>query len=171
MFKIDEYLRVFFLVIAPDQTIESSINKYGKSRGGISGKFTDEAIDIWTNSYAFRATLTSILHEICAIETEENSVDSHIECTASRQEKDNHDLNVLLIKLKQEQILSSNSPQFRKLLCGKIVHDDIINNITSSFVRGQEAMLMYIKDRLINETVSVEEPLKAMYLLSEYFHL
>ena len=108
-----------FLAIELDQTIESSINKYGKSHGGISGKFTDEAIDIWTNSYAFRTTLTSILHEICAIETEENSVDFHIECTASRQEKDNHDLNVLLIKLKQEQIFSSNSSQCRKLLSGK----------------------------------------------------
>ncbi|CAF3952846.1 unnamed protein product [Rotaria sp. Silwood1] len=154
-----------FSAIALDQTIESSINKFGKGHGGITGKFSDETIDIWTNSYSFRATLTSILHEICAIETEENSVDSHIECTATRQAIDNHDLNLLLIKLKQEDIFSSNNPQFRKLLSGKIVHDDIINNITSSFVRGQEAMSMYIKDRLINKTVNVEEPLKAMYLL------
>ncbi|CAF4421756.1 unnamed protein product [Rotaria sp. Silwood2] len=51
------------------------------------------------------------------------------------------------------------------MLSGKIIHDDIINNITSCFTRGQQAMLAYIKDRLIDKTLDVEEPLKAMYIL------
>ncbi|CAF1502366.1 unnamed protein product [Adineta steineri] len=153
-----------FSSIALDQTIECSINKHGKSHGGISGKFTDDTIDVWANSFAYRAVLTSVLHEICDIETEHNSIDCHIECTPQRQEKDNHELNVLLMKLKQEDIFSSAN-QFRKLLSGKIIHDDIIFNITSCFTRGEQAMMTFIMDRLVNKTVNYEEPLKAILRL------
>ncbi|CAF3085463.1 unnamed protein product, partial [Rotaria sp. Silwood2] len=52
------------------------------------------------------------------------------------------------------------------MLSGKIIHDDIINNITSCFTRGQQAMLAYIKDRLIDKTLDVEEPLKAIATIS-----
>ncbi|CAF3650673.1 unnamed protein product [Rotaria sp. Silwood1] len=154
-----------FSNIALDQTIESSINKYGKSHGGISGKFTNDTIDVWTNSFADRATLSSILHEIYEVETHANSLDSHIESTPERQMKDNKDLRIILMKLKQEEIFSSNAPQFRKLFSGKIIHDDIINSITSSFVRGEEAMRSYIVDRLINKTIKIDEPLTTMTFL------
>ncbi|CAF1084962.1 unnamed protein product, partial [Rotaria sp. Silwood1] len=154
-----------FSNIALDQTIESSINKYGKSHGGISGKFTNDTIDVWTNSFAYRATLSSILHEIYEVETHANSLDSHIESTPERQMKDNKDLRIILMKLKQEEIFSSNAPQFRKLFSGKIIHDDIINSITSSFVRGEEAMRSYIVDRLINKTIKIDEPLTTMTFL------
>lgn len=166
---IDESSFDFTSGIALDQTIECSINKHGKSHGGISGKFSDETIDVWTNSFAYRSILTSILHEVCEIETEHSTSEYHIECTPSRQKEDNQELMVLLLKLKQGEVLSSNTSQFRKLSSGKIVHDDIINNIATLFVRGEEAMSTYIKDRLINKTVKVEDPLKAMYFLSKGF--
>ena len=111
--------------------------------------------------------MTSVLHEFCQIETENNNIDSHIECTPSRQAKDNQELTILLTKLKEDEIFSSTSNQFRKLLSGKIVHDDIIDNISTSFVRGEEALSTYIKDRLINKTVKIDDLLRAMYRLSK----
>jgi hypothetical protein len=114
--------------------------------------------------------LTSILHEICDIETEHNNIDCHVECTPQRQGKDNHELNVLLMKLKQEDIFSSAN-QFRKLLSGKIIHDDIIDNITTCFVRGEQAMITFIMDRLVNKTVKYEESLKALPRLSKIVSL
>ena len=88
--------------------------------------------------------LSAIFHEICQIETEKNSVESHIACTDTRQQYDNQELHTLLTKLKKEEIFSPNIIQFRKLLSGKIVHNDIIENISTSFVCGQKAMLNYI---------------------------
>ncbi|CAF4678428.1 unnamed protein product [Rotaria sp. Silwood1] len=39
------------------------------------------------------------------------------------------------------------------------------SNITSSFVRGEEAMRSYIVDRLINKTIKIDEPLTTMTFL------
>ncbi|CAF3786549.1 unnamed protein product [Rotaria magnacalcarata] len=151
--------------IALDQTIESTINKDGKSHGGISGKFTNESIDVWAKSFSFRAMLSSICHEICKIETNSNSVDSHNECGSSRQVYDNYELQQMLIKLKQEDIFGVHTVQFRKLLSGKIIHHDIIENITTSFIRGEEAMLNYIEDRLVKKNIDISTTLKGMRFL------
>ncbi|CAF2191690.1 unnamed protein product [Rotaria magnacalcarata] len=156
---------VFILGIALDQTIESTINKDGKSHGGISGKFTNESIDVWAKSFSFRAMLSSICHEICKIETNSNSVDSHNECGSSRQVYDNYELQQMLIKLKQEDIFGVHTVQFRKLLSGKIIHHDIIENITTSFIRGEEAMLNYIEDRLVKKNIDISTTLKGMRFL------
>ena len=106
----------------------------------------------------------------CDVETEHNNVDCHIECIPSRQVKDNHELNILLMKLKQEEIFSSTN-QFQKLLSGKIIHDNIIDNITTCFVRGEEAMVTFILHRLINKTVKYEESLMAIPLLSKNYFI
>ena len=74
------------------------------------------------------------------------------------------------MKLKQEDIFSSAN-QFRKLLSGKIIHADIIDNITTCFVRGEQGMITFIMDRLVNKTVKYEEPLKALPRLSKMISL
>ncbi|CAF1391579.1 unnamed protein product [Rotaria sordida] len=123
---------------------------------------------IWFNklvTFIEEENLVLELSNWAEIETHANSLDSHIESTPERQMKDNKDLRIILMKLKQEEIFSSNAPQFRKLFSGKIIHDDIINNITNSFARGEEAMRSYIVDRLINKTIKIDEPLKAIMFL------
>ncbi|CAF1098692.1 unnamed protein product, partial [Didymodactylos carnosus] len=151
--------------IALDQSIECSINKLGKGHGGISGKFHESTIDNWINSFSYRALLTSVLHEICGLETTNNNLNSHLECTPTRQAIDETDLAILLKVLKSEHLFSPSSSHARKLLSGKIIHEDIILNICTSFDRGQEALSTYIKERLIDKTVRFEEPLKAMLRL------
>ncbi|CAF1288798.1 unnamed protein product, partial [Didymodactylos carnosus] len=47
--------------IALDQTIECSINKFGKGHGGISRRFSHDLIDEWVNTFAYRALLTKQL--------------------------------------------------------------------------------------------------------------
>ncbi|CAF4469486.1 unnamed protein product, partial [Didymodactylos carnosus] len=53
-----------FSYIALDQTIECSINKFGKGCGGISGRFSHDLIDEWANSFAYRALLTTAAYEL-----------------------------------------------------------------------------------------------------------
>ena len=88
------------------------------------------------------------------METETNSIESHMECTRTKQQYGNHDFCTLLIKLKQEEIFFSNTNQFRKFLSVKIVHNEIIENIFISFVRDQNSMLNYIEDHLVTRILN-----------------
>ncbi|CAF3329981.1 unnamed protein product [Rotaria sp. Silwood2] len=151
--------------IALDQTIECSINRHGKSHGGINGRFIEETIAVWTNSFGFHAVLTNILHDVCDIETDNNGIDSHVECTPIRQTIDEQDLTKIMNKLKQEKLFSPATNEFRTLMSDKLVHEDVINNISTCFDRGLEAMASYVKYRLIKKVVPIDEPLKAMYYL------
>ncbi|CAF1154261.1 unnamed protein product, partial [Didymodactylos carnosus] len=154
-----------FSHIALDQTIECSINKFGKGHGGISGRFSHDLIDEWANSFAYRALLTTATHELCQLETTNNSIDSHVECSPKRQAVDDDDLTMILSKLKDEKLFSAESQHCRKMLSGKIIHNDISDNICSSFERGLEALKIYIEQRLLLRIVAVDEPLKAVIRL------
>jgi hypothetical protein len=154
------------LGIALDQSIECSINKHGKGHGGISGKLSDDSIDVWIHSFSFRAILSATFQEICGIETAQNNMDSHMECSPNRLAADDHDLMLMINNLKREDIFSTSQLEFRKLRSGKIVHADIIDHICSSFERGEQVMSVYIEERLMKKTVGIDEPLKAMPFLS-----
>ncbi|CAF2918258.1 unnamed protein product [Rotaria sp. Silwood2] len=159
--------KIYANYIALDQTIVCSINRHGKSHGGINGRFTEETIDVWTNSFGFHAVLTNILHDVCDIETDNNGIDYHVECIPTRQTIDEQDLTKIMNKLKQEKLFSPATNEFRTLMSDKLVHEDVINNISTCFDRGLEAMASYVKYRLIKKVVPIDEPLKAMYYLSK----
>ncbi|CAF1012305.1 unnamed protein product [Didymodactylos carnosus] len=146
-----------FSSIALDQTIECTINRYGKGRGGITGHFNMDLIDKWTQSFAFRALLSHVTSEICGYETATNNLDSHIECSPSRLAVDITDLQLILSKLKPQNLFLGASNQVRTLFTGKIIHSDIIDNICSSYKRGFDLMKSYIEDRLLISKVKIEE--------------
>lgn len=160
---------IYYLDIALDQTIECTINRYGKSIGGINGRFDDETIDQWINSFAFRALASSTMHEICELETSNNSIDSHVECNPDRQEVDNEDVMVIVKALRPESLFDRNNDKCRKLRSGFIFHDDIIDNICTLQVRGLEALNKYIDERLTDHMgrIDIDAPLPAMKRLSK----
>jgi hypothetical protein len=159
----------FTLAIALDQTIECTINKYGKSRGGIDGRFDDKTIDQWVNSFAFRALASTVMHEICQLETAGNSIDSHVECSPHRQELDDNDLTTIVRNLRGEDIFDTKELHCSKLRSGMIFHEDIIESVCSLYERGSEALMEYIDDRLVDKVdkIPIDAPLKAMARLSE----
>ncbi|CAF4064432.1 unnamed protein product [Rotaria sp. Silwood2] len=154
-----------FSSIALDQMIECTINKHGKSKGGISGLLNEEAINTWTDSFAFRALITSNLHEICGLETDDNSMEAHVECLQNRKISDDGDLSMIVKKLRKENIFTMVNVKCHKLQSGLIIHDDIISSITSLYERGEKALNTFIYERLITKVVPVDIPLKAMPLL------
>ena len=81
-----------------DQIIECTINKCGKCSGGISSRFSQQAIDNWANSFAFRALLSNNLYELCGIETNHDSFHSHTECLPNRKAIDEQYLSFILKK-------------------------------------------------------------------------
>ncbi|CAF0764722.1 unnamed protein product [Didymodactylos carnosus] len=151
-----------FSSIAMDQTIECTINKLGKGSGGISGRFSQELIDVWTNSFTYRSLMTGVTHEIAGLETANNTIDSHAECTPRRLEVDDEDLTTIICKLTEENLFTCENEHCRKLLSGKIIHDDIIDNICTSYERGLEALKTYIQERFVMKLVQINMPLKAM---------
>jgi len=159
----------FYLGIALDQTIECTINKYGKSHGGIDGRFDEKTINQWVDSFAFRALASSVMHELCELETDRNSLDSHAECTPHRQEVDENDLITIMKNLRVEELFTSKNTHCRKLRSGMLFHEDIIENVCTLNERGSEALTKYIDERLIDKIgkIDIDAPLKAMPRLSE----
>ena len=160
---------LFNLAIALDQTIECTINKHGKSRGGIDGRFDDKTIDTWVNSFAFRALASTVMHEICQLETAGNSIDSHAECSPHRQELDENDLATIVRSLRGEELFGTKNLYCCKLRSGMIFHPDINESVCSLHKRGSEALIKYIDDRLVDKAnkTPIDAPLKAMPRLSE----
>ena len=155
---------VFIIGIALDQTIECTINKYGKSHGGINGRLSENAINQWIDSFAFRALASTVMHELCDIETVQNSVDSHVECRVKRREIDATDLNMIIESLRREDLFTMKNAYCRKLRSGLVFHEEIVDSICSLHERGLEAMGKYINERLIETTakVDIDAPLKAL---------
>ncbi|CAF1392249.1 unnamed protein product, partial [Didymodactylos carnosus] len=151
-------------LLEPLMTFYMSV-RIGNFEGGISGRFNSHLIEIWVQSYAFRSLLSSITHEIAGLETTTNTIDSHVECSPNRLFNDNNDLSTIIDKLKGEKIFSTDNERCRKLLSGKIIHDDIINHICSSFDRGSAAMKTFIQERCIDRTIEPDARLPAMVRL------
>jgi hypothetical protein len=119
----------FNLGIALDQTIECTINKYGRSHGEIDGRLEEKTIDQWVDSFAFRALGSTVMHEICHLETAQNSVNSHVECSSRRQELDHDDLTIITTNLHSEDLFNMKNSHCHKLCSSVIFHKDIIENI------------------------------------------
>ncbi|CAF4125635.1 unnamed protein product, partial [Rotaria sordida] len=153
------------LDIALDQLIECTINKYGKGKGGINGLFNEETINNWTSSFAFRALAASTLHEICSIETDDNSIDAHVECSPNRLLLDDNDLSIIIRKLRSENLFTMVHVECRRLQSGLVIHNDIISNITSLHERGEQALSLFTRERLIEQQVPVDAPLKKKIFL------
>lgn len=146
------------------------MNKYGKSHGGIDGRFSDQTVEQWMNSFSFRALASAVMHEICQLETTENSIDSHVECAPNRQEIDHRDLTSIIRSLRSDNLFSMKNSHCTKLRSGMIIHKDIVESICTLHERGTEALMKCIDERLINRAnkIDVDAPLKAMPRLSMF---
>ena len=85
-----------------DQVIECTINKHGKSKGGINGLLNEYAID--ELFFSFRAIVSSSLHEICGSECAANSINSHMRCSDNRKVLDEPDLCMIFKNLLEESL-------------------------------------------------------------------
>lgn len=109
------------------------------------------------------------MHEICELETSNNSIDSHVECHPNRQEFDHADLMVIIKALRSENLFDQDKQQCRKIRSGLIFHDDIIENICTLRERGVDALNKYIDERLTDraDKVNIDAPLLAIHRLSK----
>ncbi|CAF3634152.1 unnamed protein product [Rotaria sp. Silwood1] len=151
--------------IALDQFIECTINKHGKGKGGINGRFDEEAINNWTNSFAFHALAASTLHEIYSIETDNNFMDAHVECSPNRQLLDDNDLSIIIKKLRPENLFTMAHVECGRIQSDLVIHDDIISNITSLHEFGEQALSLFIHERIIQQQVPVDALLKTITFL------
>lgn len=130
--------------------------------GGISGKFTDETINVWCQSFAFRSVLSSITNEIAAVERENNTIDAHAECGPSRLMQDDQDLAIILERFLDEDLFGEKSTQVRKMMNGKIIDQVIIDNVAQLYDRGLEAMYVFILERYVDQSKALYDSIPRM---------
>ncbi|CAF3338357.1 unnamed protein product [Rotaria socialis] len=145
--------------------IEYVVNKRRQRKGSIIGRLSEESINNWTDSFAFRAITAFTLHDICELETDNNSMNSHTECLPNRQDLDDDDLFMILKNLRQENLFTLTNVEFRKVRSGLVIHDDILSNITSLYEGGEKALTTFINERLLKKVVPVDAALKTIRLL------
>ncbi|CAF0981876.1 unnamed protein product [Didymodactylos carnosus] len=110
-----------FSSVAVDQAIEYTINKYGKGGGGINGHFGEKTTERWTQSFSFPSLLCSITHDLAGLETERNTIDSHLEISLNRLKVDYDDIQIILSKLKLENlfVIDAQNRNMRVLFTGE----------------------------------------------------
>lgn len=135
------------------------------SSGGISGKFSDETVNVWCESFAFRSVLSSITNEIAAVERENNTIDAHAECGPSRRIQDDHDLTIILERFLDEDLFGEASRQVRTMMNGKIIDQMIIDNVTQLYDRGLEAMYVFILERYVDQSKALYDSIPRMIRL------
>ncbi|CAF3090354.1 unnamed protein product, partial [Rotaria sp. Silwood2] len=154
-----------FSSIALDQTIEVTINKMGKGHGGITGRCSMKSIDIWSKSYTFRSLLSTVASELAGIESNVNSMESHVECSQTRMESDHVDLQIILDKIIDEKLFSSDTNDVIQIFTGKVIHPDIIESNCMSRITGAEILKKFIHERLVNCSTPLSVTLNASSLL------
>ncbi|CAF4865364.1 unnamed protein product [Rotaria sp. Silwood1] len=154
-----------FSSIALDQTIEVTINKMGKGHGGITGRCSMESIDIWSKSYTFRSLLSTVASELAGIESNINSMESHVECSQTRMESDHVDLQIILDRLIDEKLFSLDTNDVTQIFTGKVIHSDIIESNCVSRIIGAEKLKEFIHERLVNCSTPLSATLNASSLL------
>ncbi|CAF1132099.1 unnamed protein product [Didymodactylos carnosus] len=152
-----------FSSIPVDQALESSINRLGKGRNGVSEKFSNQGIESFCQTLIFRTMIYSAINDIVEIETNDN--DSHIECQQNRLELDMRDLQVIVTKLNEEKLFRDDKQNLTELFSGKIIHEAIVDDICSSFDRGELELKKFIKEQLIDRTVDIDPKMQTMKTL------
>lgn len=75
------------------------------------------------------------MNELADIESNYNSIDSHIECSTTLMLTDNNDLQIYLNKFSEEKLFSLDTRTVTQFFTGKILHQDIIEINCQSSVR------------------------------------
>jgi hypothetical protein len=76
--------------------------------------------------------------------------------------RDNKDLSIVINKLKVENLFTDDNENVRKIMNGKIIHHEIIENILTMYDRGSQQMYLFIQERYINHSISIDARLPAM---------
>ena len=121
--------------IPMDQTIETTINRFSKSTGGIQGKTEDEAsCRKWVR----------LNHILCAVKEhmdkkigKKKTINKHIELGARRMEKDESDVESIVNTINSwiPKLYSEDQPLIN-LSNGKPASPELILNVNTTYDRG-----------------------------------
>lgn len=117
--------------------------------------------------------VSSLVNEIAGIERTNNTIDAHVECSASRMAQDNHDLSLIVKSFYEEQLFQPKNIHVRKIMNGMVIDERIIENVVTLYDRGLQCMETFIQQRYIDRSVNVTDPLLAIprFKLSQPFPL
>jgi hypothetical protein len=76
--------------------------------------------------------------------------------------QDNKNLLTTTKVLQEENLFDQSNVHVRKIMNGKIIHQQIVENIVSMYDNGLERMHLFIQERYIDHSINIDDRLSAM---------
>ena len=150
-----------------DQTIEQTINRSAKGTGGIIGFSRNRnAYYRWCMTRHWRASFLEYARDELGMQA--TSSDSHATTHKAQMKRSESDVqNVVCAFQNLLNPFAVSTESDSSLYCissGKPASSDVCKDLTEYIKRGEEASSAFVKERLVEKSVSFHDPLKKLRL-------
>ena len=152
-----------FTQLPVDQTIEQTINKNTKTKGGIIGfSLKKGAVDRWIITSHERCAITDKCREMADIYNDISS--THKEATKARVIKDNNDVSAIKTIVKTWGNPFQPSEELVNLATGQVATDEEASDLLFAKEKGLVALREFVETRLITGSTDIHAPMKRLNL-------
>ena len=153
-----------FSQLPVDQTIEQTLNRNTKTKGGIVGfSLKKGAVQRWLLTAHARASFVDRCREMTASGSQEKT-SLHKESGSARLKKDEEDVQNVMSVISQWKLPFEKSEELVSLSSGSIADDQLQEDLLKAKEKGTSAMLNFVNDRLISGKTEIFHPLTKMKL-------
>lgn len=143
-----------FNCVATDQALEQTVNRDGKSKGGVIGlTLRKGALTRWLKTRHVTAEYVESFTTLCNTKTRTNS--SHPELAKSRLMKDEEDVSKIVEYLSQCQNpfdLDSVPAELMNISTGQVASEGVRKSLTNCLKLGKQKMNDFIQKRIVQST-------------------
>ncbi|CAC5360780.1 unnamed protein product [Mytilus coruscus] len=148
-----------------DQTIEQTLNRDTKTRGGIVGfSLNKGSVKRWLLNAHERASISSKCRDLAGMVNPETSAQKELGKT--RMKRDETDVLKLVQTLQSWTNPFETSEQLSGLSSGTVVSSELLCDLLNAYEKGKLASENFITERLIQKSTDIFKPIKRQSLLT-----
>lgn len=153
-----------FSQVPIDQTIEETLNKATKVKGGIIGfSMNKSAVHRWTITAHERARITEMCKDMAGISDTSNT-GSHKEAQYPRMKQDEEDVCKIASTLKSWGEPFLHTHDLVHLATGVRAPDDVTSDLLDARKKGYDALEKFTMERICTSNVSIYDPIQKLKL-------
>ena len=146
-----------FSKTAVDQTIEQTINKDTKTKGGIVGfSLKSGAVQRWVATAHERASVVDSCRRMAGINSANDS--SHKDRSHSQISRDDVDMKNLQIIASDCNPFDPSIEQLTSIVSGRIALQDVEKDLMNAHEKGEQLFHAFVEERLVNKTKDFYSP-------------
>ena len=154
-----------FAQIPVDQTIEQTINRSSKTKGGIIGfSLNKMAVQRWALTAHNRASIVENMKEMIGMNDVTSINQKHKENSEPRKQRDEKDINSVCDLLKANINPFNPSDKVNSLLSGIMASDNVVADLENAYRLGESASEQFAQQRLLSRQKDVFAPLPKLNL-------